>query len=54
MTAKTSIQIDFAQTGIGNVASVTDRVTGAAVMLNAGKLTTNLQVADFKVFYLAP
>ncbi len=54
MTAKTNIQIDFTKTGIGNVASVADRVTGVAVILNAGKLTTNLQVADFKVFYLAP
>lgn len=54
MSAKTNIQIDFTKTSIGNVASVVDRVTGAAVILNAGKLTTNLQVADFKVYYLAP
>jgi hypothetical protein len=54
MSAKTNLQIDFTKTGMGNLASVMDRVTGAAVILNAGKLTINLQVADFKVFYVAP
>ncbi len=54
MSEKNNIQIDFTKTLFGNPATITDRVTGAAVILNAGKLTTNLQVADFKVFYLAP
>lgn len=54
MTAKTAVQIDFTKTNFGSPATVSDRVSGASVILNAGKLTTNLQVADFRVFYLAP
>jgi len=52
MTPKTGVQINLAATRLGSVLSVQDRVTLQNLPVTTGKLTLNLQVADFKVFYV--
>jgi hypothetical protein len=52
MTAKTDVQITLSATRLGSVASVQDRVTLQDLPVIGGKLTLDLQVADFKVFYV--
>jgi hypothetical protein len=52
MTAKTGVQITLSATRLGVVTSVQDRVTLQNVAVTGGKLTLDLQVADFKVFYV--
>ncbi len=51
-TAKTGVQITLSATRMGFVSSVQDRVTLQNLPVTAGKITLNLQVADFKVFYV--
>lgn len=52
ISAKTSVSIDLAATRLGAVTSVQDRVTGQSLPVTSGKLTLDLPVADFRVFYL--
>lgn len=52
MTPKTGVQINIGVTRMGSVTSVQDRVTLQSLAVTAGKLTLDLQVADFKVFYV--
>jgi len=52
MTAKTGVQIDLSATRLGAVTSVQDRVTLQNLAVTGGKITLDLQVADFKVFYV--
>jgi len=52
MTAKTGVQITLTATRMGSVTSVQDRVTLQNVAVTGGKITLDLQVADFKVFYV--
>lgn len=52
MTAKTGVQINLGATRMGSVASVQDRVTLQNLPVTGGKITLDLQVADFKVFYV--
>lgn len=52
MTAKTGMQINISATRMGSVTSVQDRVTLENLAVTNGKLTLDLQVADFKVFYV--
>lgn len=52
MTAKTGVQITLSATRMGAVTSVQDRVTLQNLAVTGGKLTLDLQVADFKVFYV--
>ncbi|WP_189419800.1 hypothetical protein [Cellvibrio zantedeschiae] len=52
MTAKTGVQINLGATRMGSVTSVQDRVTLQNLVVTGGTLTLDLQVADFKVFYV--
>jgi hypothetical protein len=52
MAAKTGVQITLSATRMGSVSSVQDRVTLQNLAVTGGKLTLDLQVADFKVFYV--
>jgi dienelactone hydrolase len=52
MTAKSGVQIIISATRMGAVSSVQDRVTLKNIAVLGGKLTLDLQVADFKVFYV--
>ncbi len=52
MVAKTGVQIDLSVTRLGSVTSVQDRVSLQSVPVTAGKITLDLQVADFRVFYV--
>jgi hypothetical protein len=52
MQPKTAIQIDLAATRLGSVSSVQDRVTLNNFPVTGGKLTLDLSVADFRVFYV--
>jgi len=51
MTAKTGVQITLSATRMGSVANVQDRVTLQNLPVTSGKITLDLQVADFRVFY---
>jgi hypothetical protein len=53
MTAQTGVQINFGATRMGAVASVQDRVGGQTLNLNGGRLTLDMPVADFRVFFRA-
>ena len=52
MTTKTGVQIDISKTRLGAVTSVQDRVSGPMLAVAGGKLTLDLAVADFRVFYV--
>ena len=52
MTTKSAVTIDLTKTRLGTVSSVQDRVNGTPLPLTNGKLTLDLKVADFRVFYL--
>lgn len=52
MNAKTGVEINIGATRLGSVSSVQDRVTLQNLAVSGGKLTLDLQVADFKVFYV--
>ncbi len=52
MAAKTAVQITLSATRMGAVTSVENRVSGQTLTVTNGKITIDMSVADFKVFYI--
>jgi predicted peptidase len=52
MAAKTAVQITLSTTRMGAVTSLQDRVSGQTLAVTNGKITLDMPVADFRVFYV--
>lgn len=53
MTPLANVQINISATRMGAASSVRDRVSGQNLAVSGGKITLNLAIADFRVFYVA-